>query len=183
MASPVADWLVWLDADDVFLGGRLLRPLLEQIPPSFNCVHVPYYANFYGRQMVYIQARYLRADARWRWLGGPVHEFPSRAGRVAPFVIRARGGAEGICMVHQRIEWRSSTARNLRLLRGRGSRDPIDQRAAELLHVTAEDVATIQHAHVPPGDANELAARTAAGLDLASMTLDEFHSLVPRGQF
>jgi tetratricopeptide (TPR) repeat protein len=116
LASPDADWLLWLDADDELVVAGRLGQLVDSSPPSTTALAVYYECahDTLGRVVEGVwRVRLVRPTAGYRWQGA-VHEAlvlpPGTEGRVdvvAP--ERAR-------VVHRPPPGHSGSDRNLALL-------------------------------------------------------------------
>lgn len=78
--SSDIDWAIWLDADDVLLGGEKLRKSIEQAEQArANCLVLPYHYEedeFGNLTCTLVRERVARKPSDWHWGGpiGAVHE-------------------------------------------------------------------------------------------------------------
>src|SRR4051794_33564344 len=76
LASPEAEWLLWVDADDVLMGGEWLRPLVAEAPLDVDgfAFYYDYARDPDGNTLVSLwRERIVRRSAEYRWVGR-VHE-------------------------------------------------------------------------------------------------------------
>ena len=124
----VAEWLMWIDADDVLVGGGELRPLAADAPPELDGFVASYEAerDSSGTVTQHVwRVRIVRKASGFRW-EGIVHEglfLPT--GRAPRLQVVS---AERLRVVHEPVEGRLDTARNLEILLAAESRDALDGR-------------------------------------------------------
>jgi tetratricopeptide (TPR) repeat protein len=136
LASPDADWLLWLDADDVLEGGEWLRQLVSQAPDDVDgfAFHYDYARDADGNTLAELwRERIVRRSAQYRWVGRahevllPQDGLHSRIAHVPRDKIR---------VIHERSDGADGWSnRNLSLLRAElddavSAGMPVDPRTA-----------------------------------------------------
>ncbi len=137
LASPDAEWLLWLDADDVLEGGERLRPLVTHAPDDVDgfALHYDYSRDADGNTLTELwRERIVRRSARYRWVGR-VHEVLLPQDGSPPRI--ARVPRDKIRVIHERTRDREDiwSNRNLSLLLeevedAASSGVPVDSRTA-----------------------------------------------------
>src|SRR5690625_1863471 len=111
------DYILWLDADDVFLeeDQMKLRDLKENLSPSVDGVSMNYILTFdeYGKPSFYFRRnRLVKRSNNFKWIG-PVHEYLEVGGNIL---------TADIAVVHRKDdkkESKSPSNRNLRIFQKR----------------------------------------------------------------
>jgi glycosyl transferase family 2 len=119
-----AEWLIWLDADDVLVGGNALRQLVAEASPRFDGLVVSYDCerdeSGYVTQHVW-RVRVVRKSSGFRWQG-LVHEglFLSSGGSPRLEAV----SADRLRVIHEPESHRGDAERNLRILRAAEATSP-----------------------------------------------------------
>lgn len=123
------DWWLWIDSDDVLVGGEKLAEALARVPQDVNCVWAEYrYATVNegkGITTSFDRERFLRTNCEWVWTHR-VHE------TVAPVGVPVKPiRLSGIHVWHQEGAHKSesSAERNHRLLEIELEEDPENTRS------------------------------------------------------
>ena len=148
LVSPHVDWVLWLDDDDVLVGGEHLRTLArsaDQPVDGFMLLY-DYARNERGATVMQLwRERLVRRDRGFRWTGR-VHESLRRADGREGNLVHAVPGR--IRVVHLRPPEREKGDRNLELLVSGRAQAPADART--LAYLAAEYMARREYERAEP---------------------------------
>jgi hypothetical protein len=153
LVSPGIDWVLWLDDDDVVVGGERLRELVSNADPMTDglLVFYDYARNEQGTTVMQLwRERLVRRDRGFRWHGA-IHEWLGLADGRVPKLVAAPQDA--VRIVHMRPPGRDKTGRNLHLLqdeRERADAAQVPVAARTLDYLAAEHIARQEYAEAIP---------------------------------
>lgn len=113
-AQTKADFILWLDADDILIKGEKLRTICDNTPPHVNAIYVNYDYEVDEDGTVktkHWRERILRNDGSLIWKGR-IHETPVETRRGA----KARNEEINVQHTSKPERWDESTERNIRIL-------------------------------------------------------------------